>query len=279
MQAAMLRILPAALWVAGLAASGLPAASAQEQTPKVPAPQSNFEGAIGLQLNNGPQYLGAADRETGIRPGLYLRWGRFHVATAGNFQNRRDDSVARGIGADLLQRDDLQVQFGLRLDRGRRSSDSAALAGLDDVRATLRARVSVAWRFEPAWQLGAAWNADLLGRDGGNLADVSISRGARVSPRTRASVGASLTWADARYMAGRFGISAAASARSGRPAYDPGSGLRDISLNAQLRTDIDRRWSVWAGAGVGRLLGPARDSPISVRPVQASAGTGFAWRF
>ena len=68
-------------------------------------------------------------------------------------------------------------------------------------------------------------------------------------------------------------------ARTGKPVYLPGAGLRDVSLSTQVRTDIDKRWSVWTQAGVGRLLGPARDSPLTKKPTQVGAGVGFAWRF
>lgn len=275
MHAAIARILPAALWAA---AAALPlAAWAQEEPP--PGPRPNFEGAAGLQLTSSPQYQGSDLREVSLTPGIYLRWGRFSVATAGNFVTRYDDEVVRGVGAELVQRDDLRVRLGLRYDRGRKTRVSTDLAQLDEVRGTLRARVAAVWQPARDWRLGAGWNADILGRSGGSLVDVSAGREIRLTRRSTLSIGSSLSWGDANYMQAHFGISPEAAARSGKPAYAPGAGLRDVALSTQLRTDINRRWSVWAGANLSRLLGPPIDSPLTLQTTQLTAGAGFAWRF
>ena len=252
---------------------------AQGEASPSPSARPNFEGAIGVQLNNAPQYQGSNIRETSLKPGIFLRWGRLSVATGGNFVTRHDDEVARGVAAELVQRDDLRVQLGLRYDPGRKTSDSPDLAQLDDVRATLRARVAAAWRFKPDWQLGAAWSTDILGRKSGGVVDMALSHEIRLSQRTNLALGTSVSWADEHYMLARFGISPAAAARTGKPAYQPGGGWRDVALSTELRTDIDRRWSVWAGANLGRLLGPALDSPLTLKRVQVATGAGFAWRF
>ncbi len=276
MQATMRQILPVAIWM--LAGTPLPACAQVEASPS-PSARPNFGGAIGLQWSNAPRYQGSNLRENSLQPGIYLRWGRFWVATAGNFVTRQDGEVLRGVGAELVQRDDLRVRLGLRLDPGRKTRDSPELAELDDIRPTVRARLSATWRFKPDWQLGTGWSTDVLGRQGGSLVDLSISHSIRLSQRTHWSLGSSLSWADERYMLARFGISPAAAARTGRPAYEPGGGWRDAALNTELRTDIDRRWSVWAGASVSRLLRPALASPLTLKPTQVATGAGFAWRF
>ncbi len=273
----MFRILLAPLLALG--AAWPPAARAQVEPPPLPGPRPNFEGAIGLQLNASPQYQGSDLRKVSLTPGIYLRWGRFSVATSGNFVTRHDDEVVRGVGAELVQRDDLRVQLGLRYDPGRKTHVSAGLGQLDNVRSTVRARLSAVWQPSHDWRLGAGWSNDILGRKGGALVDFGVAREFRLGRRSALSVGASLSWADERYMFGRFGISPEAAARSGKPAYDPGAGWRDMALNAQVRTDIDRRWSVWVGGNLSRLLGPVVDSPLTQRATQATAGAGFAWRF
>jgi len=279
MQAAMRRILPAALSALCCGLSVLAWAEEAPAASEAPSPRAHFEGALGLQLNNSPQYQGSDLRKTSLRPGLYLRWGRFTVATASNFVTRHDDEVVRGIGAELVQRDNLRVQLGLRWDQGRKTSTSADLEQLDDVRATVRARVSAAWNPARDWNVGAGWSNDVLGRKGGALVDFSLSHDFHLSQRTQLTLGTGISWGDERYMLARFGVSPAAAARTGKPAYDPGAGWRDVSLTTQVRTDIDRRWSVWGGASVSRLLGPTLDSPLTKQRTQAVAGAGFAWRF
>jgi outer membrane protein len=275
MQAAMKCILPRRVAAALLAAGAAwpLAARAQEEAPLTAGLRPNFEGAIGLQLNNAPQYQGGDRREASLTPGIYLRWGRYSLATSGNFVTRYDDEVVRGVAAELIQRDDLRVQFGLRYDPGRKTHVSTDLAQLDDVRDTLRGRISAVWQPMPEWRFGAGFSADILGRKSGVLIDAGVAREFRLTQRS------TLSWGDATFMQARFGIGTEAALRSGKPAYTPGSGLRDVGLSAQVRTDINRRWTVWGGGGVSRLLGPTLDSPLTRQTTQVTAGVGFARHF
>lgn len=276
----MTRILTSRFVLALLLGASLPlVARAQEEPPPKPGPRPNFEGAIGLQLNSSPQYQGSDLRKISPKPGIYLRWGRFSVATSSNFVTRHDDEVVRGLGAELVQRDDLRVQLGLRYDPGRKTKVSTGLSQLDDVRDTIRARISMVWQPARHWRFSAGWSHDILGRDGGALVDFGVAREIRLSQRSVLSVGTGLAWGDRQYMQARFGISPAAAERSGKPAYAPAAGLRDVAVNAQVRTDINRQWSVWGGANLSRLLGPTVDSPLTLKTTQATAGVGFAWRF
>ena len=277
----MQRILPRRVAAALLAASAAwpLAARAQEEPPPTPGPRPNFEGAIGLQLNSSPEYQGSDLRKISPRPGIYLRWGRYSLATSSNFVTRYDDEVVRGVGAELIQRDDLRVQLGLRYDPGRKTNVSTDLAQLDDVRDTIRGRVSAVWQPTRDWRFAAGFSADILGRKSGVLVDAGVAREFRLTQRSNLSIGSAVSWGDATFMQARFGISPEAALRSGKPAYTPGSGLRDVGLNAQVRTDINRRWTVWGGGGVSRLLGPTLDSPLTRQVTQVTAGVGFAWRF
>ena len=283
MQEAIRHILATHLSRAGAGTASLLAAAAlaQEPPPAIEAaPRPPFEGAMGLQLNNSPQYQGSDLRKTRLIPGLYLRWGRFSLATSGNFVTRQDDEVVRGVGAELVQRPDLRVSLGLRYDPGRKTSASTDLSQLDEVRRTVRGRLSAVWQPAREWRLGAGWSNDLLGRGGGALVDFGVAREFRLAPRTEWSLGANVSWGDERYMQGRFGISPQAAARSGKAAYVPGGGWRDASLSTQWRHEIDKRWTTWAGASVSRLIGPGvLDSPLTVQPTQTTLGAGFAWRF
>ena len=135
-------------------AAGAPAPAA-ESAPASP-PHPAWEGAIGLQLNNSPEYAGSDQRKFSVRPGLYLRWGRYSIATGGNFVARHnDDEVVRGVTAELVRREDLRLRLSFRYDQGRKTSESAELAQLDEVRATVRARLSLVWEPVPDWRFGA----------------------------------------------------------------------------------------------------------------------------
>jgi MipA family protein len=281
--------LPTGVWAQSAQdVEGAPSAQGQDVQPaqaqsghaQGAEPEPAWEGAIGLQLNNSPEYAGSDQRKFSVRPGIYLRWGRFAIGTGGNLVTRHnDDEIVRGLTANLVQGDDLRARIGLRYDQGRKTSDSGELAQLDEVRATLRARLSVVWEPVRDWRFGAGVGTDILGRDGGTAVDFGLGRDFRPSQGTFVSIGASVSWGDEKFMAARFGISPEAAERSGKPAYDPGAGLRDVALTVQWRTDIDRSWTVWVSGGVSRLLGPAADSPLSLQAGQAAVGVGAAWRF
>jgi outer membrane scaffolding protein for murein synthesis (MipA/OmpV family) len=67
-------------------------------------------------------------------------------------------------------------------------------------------------------------------------------------------------------------------ATSGKPAYTPGAGLRDVHFGVQFKHALSKHWFVFGGAGTSRLLGPAADSPLVEKPSGSAASFGVAWR-
>lgn len=256
-----------------------PEAPPQAPAAAASAPATQWEGAIGPVLSLSPEYQGAARRKVSAMPGFYLRYGRLSISNASGFVNRRKDDVLRGLGLDVLQQKRLRVNLGLRVDAGRRSSDSATLAGISNVRRTLRLRASTTWQIDDHWKLGAGWTTDLLGRGGGQLVDLGLGHDLRLSERTTWNVGGGLNWASGRYMQSYYGVTAAESVASGYPAYAPGAGLRDASLGTSWRMEINPRWTGFWGGSVGRLLGPAAASPLTKSTRQWSLNGALAWRF
>ena len=278
------RLLATPLLLLGAAASAADDPSAAEASPKplaeaASAPAAQWEGAIGPQLALSPEYQGATRRKLSATPGFYLRYGRLTISNASGFVNRRKDDVFRGLGLDVVQQQRLRLNLALRIDGGRRSSDSAALAGVSDVRRTLRLRASATWQIDPQWKFSTGWTTDLLGRGGGQLVDLGLGHDRRLSERTTWNVGVGLNAASARYMRSYYGITAAESAASGYPVYTPGAGLRDASLGTSWRMDINPRWTGFWGGSVGRLLGPAAASPLTKAPRGWSLNGALAWRF
>ena len=215
-----------ALWVLACCS-----AYADEAPGEAPAPPANatadgdwrWEGAVGPVLSYTPDYSGAATRKVSWTPGYYIRYGRISLSnTSGFVTRRRADDIFRGLSLDLKRDDRLRYNVALRIDNGRKSSDTRGLQGLEDVRRTIRARFSATWQADPSWKVAAGLNTDILGRGGGNVVDLGATRDQRWSPSTTWSIGASVTAADRRYMRSWFGISEAASATTGHPVYDPG---------------------------------------------------------
>jgi MipA family protein len=269
----MLPVLP---MLAGLLVAAAPA-WAQDQAAATAQPR--FEGAVGLILKRGPAFLGSSDQSTGATPAGFVRWGRFTASGAGGFTTKRAEDVARGLGAELVRRDDLRLTLALRYDQGRQQDDSADLAGMGDVPATLRAQLSARWQFAPGWRLGASINLDALNRGGGFTADTSLAREWRLGPGQTGTLSASVGGAGSRYMQTWLGVTPEQSARSGYAVYSPGAGLRDAQLSAVWRTEISKEWAGFAGYTYNRLLGAALDSPLSRERSGQALSAALVWRF
>lgn len=258
-----------------------PNAEAKPEPKPKPKPfETKWEGAIGPVFSYSPEYTGSATRKLSVEAGFYLRYGRFTVSNSSGFVTRRNkDDIFRGLGVDLVRDEKLRVGLSLRLDNGRRSSDARNLAGIDDVRRTIRIRASATRQLDGGFRLSAGWNTDLLGRGGGNLLDLGVRHDRRFSPRTTWSVGTGLALADRRHMQSYFGVSPEESAASGYPVYEPGAGLRDISVSTSFRTELHPRWLALGSISASRLLGPAARSPLTVSTTQWGLSAGVAWLF
>ena len=247
-------------------------AYAQEARPE-------WEGAIGPNISYAPAYAGALDHRTKIVPGFFLRYGRVTVTNSSGFVTRRSDDVLRGLGVDLSYSERLRINLALRFDAGRSSSDSPALAGLNNVRSTVRVRLAGSWQLGDGWRVGSGLSVDAVGRGGGDFADASIVREQRLSSSTHWSWGSSVAVASSRYMRNYFGISPELATRTVYPAYTPGAGLRDATLFASVRSELSPNWVALGGVGASRLLGPAAQSPLTKRPNGWGINAGLAWRF
>jgi outer membrane scaffolding protein for murein synthesis (MipA/OmpV family) len=239
----------------------------------------DIEGAIGPVFTLAPEYQGGANSRVSVVGGFFLRYGRYTVSNTGAFVTRRKDDVFRGLGVDLKQSEEIRFNLGLRLDRGRRSATSEALQGLQNVRATIRARASLTRQFAEGWKGSVGWSPDILSRGGGQTADVGISHDRTLLPGLTWNVGLGASWASQRFMRSYYGVTPEESITSGYPTYEPGSGWKDTTIGTTWRLDVDRRWVAFWGGSVTRVLGPAAESPLTRQRTQWSLTGGIAWRF
>ncbi len=278
-----LRTLPLPLLIL---AAALPLA-VHAQEPELPGPemappqaQTRWEGALGMITSYAPTYQGASKDKLKLHPGFFLRYGRFTITNASGFVTRRADDVSRGLGVDLSRPEsNLRMNLALRFDAGRTEGTDPALAGLGDVKPTVRARFTAGWRLEDGWRTGFSWSVDAFGRGGGNFGDVNVGREIRLSPHTVWNVGVSLSAAGDRYMQTYYGVNEEQAARTGYRVYEPGAGLRDIAVATSFRTELSDRWLLLGGAGASRLVGPPVDSPITQKLNGWGMNVGLAWRF
>lgn len=270
-------------WLAGLLAalSTAGAAHAAEAAPPAAQDEEEVEGAIGLILNHKPTFSGSSTFETKPVPAGFLRWGRLTITGAGGFTTKRKDDVDRGLGAELVRRERLRLSLNLRYDNGRADGDSPELAGMGDIKRTVRARLSTRWDITEDWQFSAGISADVLNRVGGYLVDATLARQWRLTPMTTWHMAVGLSAASDRYMQAWHGVTPEQAARTGYAVYQVPEGLklRDLSLSGTLRTDFTPRWSGFAGVSTSRVLGPAADSPLTRKKAVAGLSAGLVWRF
>lgn len=269
---------------AALLAGSAAAQDVEAEAPvPVPVPEKSdvlWEGAIGMIATYRPEYQGAKERVVNLKPVIFLRYGRFTASSGGSgFATRRPGDIARGLGLNVVDSERVRLSLGLRYDGGRSAEDSGALAGMGDVKATLRVRAAASWRFDSPWRLGANWSIDAFGRGGGHYGEVNAAYEKRVSPSSILTLGSSLGLGGGTYMQAYYGVSEEQSAASGYPVYTPGAGLREIIFAAGLRHEFNDEWTLLGGIGMSRLLGPAAASPLTLSPTGWGITSGAVWRF
>ena len=239
---------------------------------------------LGGAIISSPVYSGSNEREIKLRPLWALQYGRFRFAPsrAGAMLGASGgDNSAQSLGAsiDLFSAARITGGVAMRVDPKRKSSDNERLTGLPDIQATLRARAYAGYKITERWSLSAGVSQDILGRDGGGLANIDLSYGGRITPNVGWSVGTGMTYGDATYMKTHYGISQETSARTERAAYAPGAGVRDISIGGSLNVRFAPRWFGFVSAGVSQLQGGAADSPLTASKQSVGASIGVGYRF
>lgn len=247
---------------------------------ETPPPEPRWEGALAANLLFGPTYQGSGQFGLKLRPGFFVRYGRFSFSQGASFVTRNQRDVVRGLGVDLSPPSDrLRIGMGLRMDSGRRESQDDSLRGLGDVPRTVRARITTSWTFDDGWRLAGAWSVDALGRGGGHFGEIGFGRERPLGEQSSWGWGLTATLGGRRYMQSYYGISPEQSAASGYPVYAPGSGLRDVAVFVNARTDLSPRWTLQAGIGASRLAGAAAESPLTERRNGWGMNVGTGWRF
>jgi MipA family protein len=259
-------------------------ASAKQGTEEDPPAREarSWDAAIGFITTYAPEYAGSSRWSLGAQPGGWVRWGRLSIASRSSFVVRSGDAGGgSGLRLDLSPSDKLRVGLSLRRDSGREESDSEDLRGLGDVRGTIRLRLSASYPLIDGVRTGAAISIDALGRGGGEIGELTMSRSFPLpfAAGLGASVGGVLAFGSRRHMQAYYGVTPEQAARSGYPVYEPHAGVRDISLNAGLRYPFADDWVVFGGISAGRLLGSAAASPLTRERNTWGLSAGLAYRF
>jgi outer membrane protein len=230
---------------------------------------------LGAAVRTRPAYDGSSSQEIDLVPVIrYYGQPLFARTTQGILEGGLHWELGSGISGG----------FQLSYDEGRKSSESSYLVEnnfTDNV--------------DPGASLGAhiEWDGKLGPAPVGVLLryrqSLESGRGAQVDMRFNvgvyASSGATLvvfteaTWGSADSNNTYYGVTPAQSAASGFPVYEPGSGLKHVSLGLIGGYDIARHWTLTASVQQRWLQGDVAKSPLVDSRQNTYANAGIAYRF
>ncbi len=252
-------------------------AAAGHAAPPPDAPRARW--LVGATLSANPEYAGAERSSLKLVPIWAWRWGRYTLSSSrgSGLLAFGTDVAGPGASAELVKTARLKLGVSLRIDSGRKASDSAVLAGLPDVRSSLRGRLAAVYQLGKQWNVAANLSQDLLGRGGGMAAGLDLGWQRRWQPQTEWSAGVGIGLANGQRMQAFFGVPTSASTAT-RPTYQADGGAQDVHAGMGWVHAVDRRWIVFGNLGVSRLLGDAAASPLTRRAASVGAAAGLAWR-
>lgn len=233
---------------------------------------------VGAALSSSQSHIGSDERELGLQPILGFWVGRYRLSTgrASSLWNvGRETVVDPGLSTTLLSKSDWSLGASLSWAGGRDSGDDPLLAGVPDLRSTLRGKLSVGYAFAPRWSLGLSSSHDLLGREGGGRYSASLGYRQPLSERSYWDTSFSANWGNRDYMRSHYGIPASTL----RAPYQLDGGIEGVSLGLGYTTALNHNWVGYAGLSLSRLLGDAARSPVVGQRQLWGASVGVAYRY
>jgi len=264
------------------------------QTPATnPMPDGSRDMYVGLGVQSGPRWDGAAQRRVAALPVLQVQWSNglfisglsagLHLSDDPTFeygpllavQPGRDDTGdgqgADGVGVSLLG----PVPEPLRMN-----VHAKRLEGMDRIGTRLQGGAFVNYYPAPQWRItGSVLAGGGNDHDGARL-DLGVQRLAlALGTQHHVALSAGLGIANRKLNATWFGVTPEQAARSRFPEYTPGGGLQDARVGVRWNWAWSPAWMLTSNLEVKRLLGSAAASPLVERPTNVTVSTGIAYRF
>jgi MipA family protein len=248
---------------------------AQEQS----APSEyGWSGHLGLGAASSPTYEGSPNRRGFAIPLLALT---YRDPKLGTF-----DLGHRGLAWIFIEKPMFQLGVALSADPGRKAGKvkrgssflkpgDERLVGMGDIKASDEYGVLAS---AGPLQIFAHQAFNDRGHGGGQI-DMSLTLPVPVTKALVLSFGTGLTWADRSYMQAYFGVTPAQAAASRFTEFTPEAGLRAVNVSLGAEYKCSETWRVQAQTGGSRLLGDAKQSPISEKDTALSASLGLAYYF
>lgn len=230
--------------------------------------ETRYRVALGPQLT--PRYPGADGGR--ISPLV-------DVARARGDEPYAFEAVDESFGIPLFNRDRFAFGPSANLQGRRRLQDVGGV--LDEVGFTVEVGGFLQYALTPSVRLRGEVRQGLGGHKG-MIANIGADYVARRGDDWLFSLGPRVTIANARYNRAYFGITPAAAARSGLPAYDPGGGVEAVGATAGYIKQFTPRWGIYGYAKYDRLVGKPADSPVVARfgsRDQLSGGVALTYSF
>lgn len=225
-------------------------------------------GRIGLATVAGPTYAGSENRRVRAFPAFDYQWANGWFA---GFSN--------GIGYNFS--DAPRLQYGLRLtaDLGRKERRDAALRGMGDIDATATAGAFFNYVLPAGVFLTSSLRHGSGNHRDGTVLDLGAGHSLALPRPWRLGVGVAATLVNAAYMQSHFGVTPTQAAASGYAVYTPGAGARDLRANLALTYSFDARTSLTTALSASRLLGDAKDSPLTRKANTVSGVFALGYAF
>jgi outer membrane protein len=161
-----------------------------------------------------------------------------------------------GFGLDVGP---FEVGPALNLEPARRPSRFPV--PIDKVKATVEAGAFAQLYLGKSFRVRGELRKGLGGHDGW-ISQVSADFIARRGDDYVFSIGPRASWADDKYQNAYFGVTPAAAAASGLPAFNADSGLRGVGGATSLSYQFTPDWGIQAYGRYERLVGDAGRSPL-----------------
>jgi outer membrane protein len=239
--------------------------------PARPTRSEGWDVSIGVGVAAAPTYQGSSSLRVLPLPLIDVKYGdRLFISPLG------------GVGVNVIALPALRLGVALAADFGRSEGSDARLSGWAHIDPVAVGRLFAEVRLGPL--LAASGIRHELGGSSGTLVDLGLSSMFPLGRHLILTGGATLTWADGRYMREYFGIgqSQLAAARADQVTtllFAPGAGLRDLALSIGAIVPFDERWSVNIFFRGTVLLGEAASSPVVQRATQLAMGTVLAYHW
>lgn len=243
----------------------------------LPAPvfaELSQDTMIGPGLRARPVYDGSASQREELVPVVrYYGHPWFVRSTQGVFEGGLRIALAPGLNAGA------QIAY----EPGRKSREAGFLRNnsVADIDMGASAGVHLEWdhKFGPMPVTLLARARQHIDSDRGAQIDLRVSAGVFQQGRFNAGVFSQAMWANAKSAGSFYGISQALSGTTRLSAYDPGSGVVNISAGLLWSFDVNKEWIVVGNLEARRLQGSFASSPLVERKSNYYATVGIAYRF